>query len=50
MLPIDIPLNGASPMKSNQSYKSLSHKKTTSFYTDGLIYVRAYSNHIIPAL
>jgi hypothetical protein len=46
MLPNDIPLNGASPMKPNQRYKSLPHKKTTGFYTDGSIYVRAYSNKI----
>ncbi len=46
MLPNDIPLNGASPLLPNHCYQSSPHKKTTGFYTDGLIYVRAYSNLI----
>ena len=35
MLPNEVKLNGASPMKSNQRYQSSPHKKTTGFYTDG---------------
>ncbi len=31
MLPNDMKLNGASPMKPNQGYKSLSHKKPPVF-------------------